>query len=88
MDDNGTMEDNVERRFKLRWHGSTLMIASFASDSHEIEVHGHCLRQGEAKFFIVSCFANRLNKWEGYKPDQHVPGSYIAWSKKFAKKFS
>ena len=37
---------------------------------------------------IVSCFANRLNKWEGYKPDQHVPGSYIAWSKKFAKKFN
>ena len=33
-------------------------------------------------------FCNRLNKWEGYKPDQHVPGSYIEWSKKFAKKFS
>lgn len=82
------MDDNVEQRFKLCWHGSTLMIASFVSDSREIEVHGHCLRKGEAKFLIVSCFANRLNKWEGYKPDQHVPGSHIAWSNKSAKKFS
>ena len=64
------------------------MIASFASDSCEIEVHGHCLRKGETKFLIVSCFANWLKKWEGYKPDQHVPGSYIACSKKFPKKFS
>ena len=82
------MDDNVEQDFKLRWYESTLMIALFVSDSREIEVHGHCLRMGETKFLIVSCFANRLNKWEGYKPDQHVPGSYIAWSKKFAKKFS
>ena len=82
------MDNNVEQRFKLRWHGSTLMIASFVSDSRKIEVHGHCLRKGEAKFLIVSCFENRLNKWEGYKPDQHVPGSYIAWNRKFAKKLS
>ena len=58
-----TMDDNVEQRFKLRWHGSTLMLASFVSDSREIEVHGHCFRKGEAKFLIVSCFPNRLNKW-------------------------
>ena len=64
------------------------MIASFTSDSCEIEVHGHCLGKGERKFLIVSYFANWLKKWEGYNPDQHVPGSYIAWSKKFAKKFS
>ena len=36
MDDNGTMNHNVEQNFKLRWYGSTLMIASFVSDSREI----------------------------------------------------
>ena len=45
MDDNGTMDNNVEQRFKLCWYGSILMIASFVSDSREIEVHGHCLKR-------------------------------------------
>ena len=79
-----TMDDNVEQRFKLRWYGSTLMIASFVSNHVKLKF----IRKGEAELLIVSCFSNRLNKWEDYKLDQHVPGSYIAWGKKFAKKFS
>ena len=78
--------DPPNARFKLRMNGVTLMIAEFVTDSREEIVHGHDLKKGDAKYLIKSCYLTPLMKWNGYKPSEHVPGAYIAWSKKYAVK--
>ena len=73
-------------RFKLRMNEVTLMIAEFVTDSREEIVYGHALKKGDAKYPIKSCYLTPLMKWNAYKPSEHVPGAYIAWSNKHTVK--
>ena len=79
-------DPTTHERVKLKWKGRTVMIGVYVNDSRETVVHGHTLPKGYAKYEIKTCFVNVLMKWEGYIPDKHVPGAFVAWAKKFAVK--
>ena len=53
------------------------MVAEFVTDSREELVQGHALKKGDAKYLIKSSYLTALMKWNGYKPDENVPGAYI-----------
>ena len=41
-------------------------------------VHGHKIKNGEAKFKVISVLAT----WPGYDEDKHCKGTYLKWSEK------
>ena len=71
----------VEQIYRLRYQGTTLMIAKLVLDSNI--VHGHKLKKGEGKYHILTVFARAMmTKWPRFDSDIHCVGAYISWPKK------
>ena len=50
------------------------------------KVDGKVLKKGFAKYQIVICYENSVLRWNGYKPDKHFVGSYVAWKTSCTRK--
>ena len=75
--------DERQQIYRLRYQGTTLMIAKLVLDSNI--VHGHKLKKGEGKYHILTVFARAMmTKWPRFDSDVHCVGAYILWPKKNA----
>ena len=68
--------DERQQIYRLRYQGTTLMIAKLVLDSNI--VHGHKLKKGEGKYHILTVFARAMmTKWPRFDSDVHCVGAYI-----------